>query len=115
MRWVQSAEGREKLPSFQLQIERQTSCLHECLLNFNLGFIVVIQFENDVREPFEVKIDRPVKRQLNVTRVKTALLWIMIADFDVIQIAGTGISECTQFIERHDHVNSAATDSDRLR
>jgi len=35
-----------------------------------LGLIVVIQFENDVREPFEVRIDRTVKRQLNVPRVK---------------------------------------------
>src|SRR5207247_10696088 len=105
----------EKLARLQLQIERQTSCLHERLFNFNLVFIVVIQFENDVREPFEVRIDRPIKRQLNVPRVKTALLRIMIANFDVIQISGTGISECKQSIERNVHVISATADGDRLR
>ena len=115
MRRVQPAEGGEELAAFQLQVEWQARGLHERFLHFNFGLVVVVQFENDIRETFEVRIDRTVKRELDVTRVEAALLWIVIAHFDVIEISRAGISEREQAIKRNVHISLAATDSDRLR
>src|SRR5438046_1318664 len=115
MRRIQSTERGKELPGFQLQVERKASRLHERFLDFDVGFVVVVQFENDVCEPFEVRIDRTVKRQLGVARVEAALLRIVVADLDVIEVARTGISERKQAVEGNIHVISAATDSDWLR
>ena len=89
--------------------------MHERFLDFDLGLVVVVQFENDIGESFEVRIDRAVKGELDVTRVEAALLWIVIAHLDVIEISRAGISEREQPIERNVHVSFAATDGDRLR
>src|SRR5438046_4729763 len=102
---VQSTERSEELPAFQLQVEWQASRLHECFLYFDLGFVVVVQLENDVRESFEVRVHRPVERELNVARVESALLWIVIAHFDVIEIARAGISQRKQAGEGWAHVS----------
>src|SRR5207244_1918462 len=99
MRRVQPAEGGEELPGFQLQVERKASRLHECFFDFDVGLVVVVQLENDVCETLEVRIHRTVKRQLNVTRIETALLRIVVADFDVIEVACAGISERKQTVE----------------
>src|SRR5439155_24816437 len=99
MRRVQPTEGGEKLPGLQLQVEWQAGCLHECLFNFDIGFIVVIQFENDVGEPFEVGIDRAIKGQLDVARVEPPLLRIVITYFDVIKIARARVSERKQSVK----------------
>src|SRR6266446_4728726 len=115
MRRVQSAEGGEELPGFQLQIERKASRLHECFFDFDIGLVVVVQLENDVGETFEVRIDRAVKGELYVAGIEAALLWIVIAHFDVIEIARAGIGEREQAVEGDVHVISAATDSDWLR
>src|SRR6266404_1880882 len=106
MRRVQPAEGSEELPGLQLQVERKASRLHECLFDFDIGLIVVVQLENDIGETFEVRINRTVKGELYVAGIEAALLRIVITYFDVIQIAGTGISECKQSIERNVHVIS---------
>ena len=92
---IDPAEGGEKLAAFKLQTARQIGRLHERFFDFDLGFVVVIQLENDVGEPFEVGIDRAVERDLGVARVEAALLRIVIADFDVIEIgvARTGERE----------------------
>ena len=115
MRRVQPAEGGEELPGFQLQIVGEARGLHEGFLDFDIGLVVVVQLENDVGEAFEVGIDRPVERELNVARIESALLRIVIAHFNVIKILRAGISECEQTVEGDVHVISAATDRDWLR
>ena len=95
---IQPAEGGEELSAFQLEVEWQARCLHESLFNFDFSFVVVIQFENDVSETFEVRIDRAVERELGVTRIETALLRIMVANLDVMEIACAGIRERKQTI-----------------
>src|SRR5215469_12485598 len=114
MRWIEPPECGKELSALQLKVERQTRCLHECFFNFDFGFVVVVQFENNVRETFEVRIHRPVKRELDVARVETALLRIMIAYFNVIEVTRTRISEREQSIKRDIHVSFAATDCDGL-
>ena len=89
--------------------------MHESFFDFHLRFIIVIQFENNISESFEVRIDRAVKRELDVTRVEAALLWVVIADLDVMEVGRAGISEREQPIERNVHVSFAAADRDRLR
>ena len=115
MRRIQSAKRGEELPAFQLQVERQARGLHKGFLDFDIGFIVVVQFENNISEPFEVRIDRAVKRELDIARVEAALLWIVIANLDVMEIACARVSQREQPIERDVHVIFAATDSDWLR
>ena len=51
----------------------------------------------------------------NEDRGSLALLWIVIAHFDVIEIARAGIGEREQAVEGDVHVISAATDSAWLR
>src|SRR5438552_14822504 len=109
---VQSTERSEELPAFQLQVEWQASRLHECFLYFDLGFVVVVQLENDVRESFEVRIDRAVERQLDIARIEASLLRIVIADLDVIEVARAGISKRKQSIEGNVHVIFPAADGD---
>ena len=108
MNRIEPAERRKELPAFQLQIEWQARRLHECFFDFDLGFIVVIQFENNIGEPFEVRVDRSVERELDVARVETTLLRIVIAYFDVVEIGRAGISEREQAVERDVHVIFAA-------
>ena len=83
MRRIDAAEGGEELSAFQLQIERQIRRLQKRFLDFDLGFVVVVEFEDDVGETFEVRIDRAIKRELDVAGVESALLRIVIAHFDV--------------------------------
>src|SRR5881394_3672937 len=92
MNRIEPAERRKELSAFQLQIEWQARRLHECFFNFDLGFIVVIQFENNIGEPFEVRVDRSVERELDVARVETTLLRIVIAYFDVVEIGPAGVA-----------------------
>src|SRR5436190_9094741 len=115
MRRIQSAERGEELSAFQLEVKWQAGRLHECYFNFHFRFIVVIQLENNVGEAFEVRIDCAIKRQFGVARIETALLRIVVADLDVMEIARTGISECEQTIERNVHISFATAYGDRLR
>ena len=115
MRRVQPAERGKELPAFQLQIVGQTRGLHEGFLHFDFGFVVVVQFENNVRETFEVGIDCAIERELDIARVESALLRIVIAHFDVIEITRAGISKREQTIERNVHIIFAATNGDGLR
>src|SRR5438034_6633595 len=98
MRRVQATEGGEELPGFQLQIIGQARGLHERFLDFDVGFIVVVQLENDIGETFEVGINRTVKGELYVAGIEAALLRIVITYFDVIKILRAGISECKQSV-----------------
>ncbi len=116
MGWIDSAERGEELSALELQIERQTRRLQERFLNFDVGIVVVVEFENDVGETFEVRIDRAIERELDVARVESALLRIVIAHFDVIEIFGARSGEREHSVERHVHVilTAAAADSERL-
>src|SRR5438477_2099199 len=115
MNRVQPAEGGEELPGFQLQIVGQARGLHKRFLDFDVGFVVVVQLENDVGKTFEVRIDRAVKRQLDVARVEAALLWIVVADLDVIEVSRAGVSKRKQAVEGNVHVIFSATNRDWLR
>src|SRR6266567_4877449 len=116
MLWIQPAEGGEELATLQLQTERQVRCLHKRFFDFDLGFIVVIEFENNVGEPFEVRIDRAIEGELDITGVESALLRIVIAHFDVRQIACARSSESKHAVEGNVHVIlAAARDCDWLR
>jgi hypothetical protein len=65
---INASEGGEKLAALKLQTPRQIGRLHERFFDFDLGFIVVIELENDVGEPFEVGIDAPSRRARGCAR-----------------------------------------------
>ena len=69
-------------PPLNCKSKRQIGRLHERFFDFDLGFVVVIELENDVGEAFEIGIDRAIERELDVARVESALLRIVIADFE---------------------------------
>src|SRR2546423_5593343 len=96
---VDASERSEELAGLKLEIKRQTGCLQECFLNFNFGLVIVVEFENDVRETFEVGIDRSIKRELGVPRIESALLRIVVAHFDVIEVARARARERKQSVE----------------
>ena len=84
---VDPSKRSEELAGLKLKIERQTGRLQESFFNFDFRFVIVVEFENDVGKAFEVRIDRTVERELGVSRVESTLLWVVVADFDVIEIA----------------------------
>ena len=66
-----------------MQTERQVRCLHKRFLDLDLGSVVVVEFEDDVGETFEVRIDRAIEGELDIAGIESALLRIVIAHFDV--------------------------------
>ena len=104
MRRINASEGGEKLAALELQTPRQIGRLHERFLDFDLRFIVVIELENNVGEPFEVRIDGAVERELEVARVEAALLRIVVAHFELVEIGITRPGERKLAIERDVHV-----------
>src|SRR4051794_17975546 len=98
---IDSTEGSEELTGFDLEIEWKTGCLKERFLHFDLGLVVVIQLEHDVGKALEVGIDRSIESELDIAGVKSALLRIMIADLDVIEILRAGVGKCEQTVERN--------------
>ncbi len=84
-------KSAKNCPPFNCRLYGRLRGLQESFLEFDLGLVVVVQQENDVREPLEVGIDCAVKRQLGVARIEAALLRIVVADLDVIEIGGAGI------------------------
>ncbi len=94
-----SAERGEELPGFELQVVGKVCSLKERFLNFHFGLVVVTKFEDDVGEAFEVRIDCTVEGELDVTRVEPALLRVVIANFDMVEVAcAVGIS-CGGLVE----------------
>ena len=83
---IDAAERREELPALDLQIPRQRGRLHERLLHLQRGLVGVIELEDDVREPLEIRVHRAVERQLRIARVEAALLRIVVADFEPIEM-----------------------------
>src|SRR5207245_629496 len=114
MGWIDSAERGKELSGFELKIEWQTRRLLESLLNFDLGFVVVVELEDDVGEPFEIGIDRAVEGELGVACVESALLRIVVSALDVIEIARARPCEGKHSIERNVHVIFAAADRNWL-
>ena len=99
MRWVDAAKRSEELPAFQLKVERQIRCLQERFFHLDCGLVVVVELEDNIGETFEVRIDRTVECQLDVARVEAALLRIMIADLDVVEISRARIGQGEHSIE----------------
>src|SRR5256885_7700943 len=114
MNRVDPTERRKELSGFKLQVERQIGGLHERFFDFNLGFVVVIEFEDNVGETLEVGIDRAVERELDVAGVESALHRIVVADFNAIEMFVARVGEREQSVERSVHVILAAADSNRL-
>src|SRR5262249_48282747 len=90
---IDSAKGCEKLPAFDLQSPRQIGCSHERLFHFHIGFIVVVEFEDDVGEALKIGIDCTVESELKVSGIETALLGIVVTDFQAVEIAIARIGE----------------------
>src|SRR4051794_28902232 len=86
MRRIDAAKGAEELAAFELQTERQVRRLHERFLELDLGFVVVVELEHDVGEALEIRIDRAIERDLRVAQIEAALLRIVIADFELIDV-----------------------------
>src|SRR2546423_15234238 len=101
---VDASERSEELAGLQLEIERQTGRLQKCFLNFNFGLVIIVEFENDVGETFKVRIDRSVERELGVPRIESALLRIVVANFDAIEIARARSGEREQSVEGNVHI-----------
>jgi len=90
--------------------------LHKRFLDLDLGFVVVVECEDDVGETFEVRIDRAIEGEFDIAGVESALLRIVIAHFDVRQIACGRSSQSKHSVEGNVHVIFSATrDGDRLR
>ena len=92
------SESGEELPGFQLEVERKTGRLQERFFDLDCGFVVVVQLEDNVGETFEVRIDRAIERQLDVAGVEPALLWIVVAYFDVVEITSARAGERKQSV-----------------
>src|SRR3954470_8471543 len=101
---VYSAEGIKKLSAFQLQAIGQPGRLKKRFFELDLGLVVVVELEDDVGKAFEIRIDRAVERDLGVARVKSALLWIVVADFKPIEMALARCGQGEDRIERDVHV-----------
>ena len=91
MRSVQPAEVGKELPAFQLQIVWQARGLQESFLEFDLSLVVIVQQENDVREPLKVRFGCAIKREFGVACIEAALLGIVVANLDVMEIGCAGI------------------------
>src|SRR5436305_1215177 len=103
MGWIDSAEGGEELSALELKIKRQTGGLQKRFLYLHVGVVIVIEFENNIRETLEVGINRAIKCELDVSRVKSALHRIMIADFNPIEMFVARVGEGEQSVERDVH------------
>ena len=99
MRRVDPAECSEELSGLELEVERKIGRLKKCFLHLDFGFVVVVELEDNVGEAFEVGIDRAVERELDVARIESALLRIVIAHFDMIEIARARVGEREHSIE----------------
>ena len=84
---IDASERRKELSPLDLQAPGQGCRLQECFLGFDARLVVVVELEDNVREAFEVRIDRAVDGDFRVARIEAALLRIVIADLDSIQIA----------------------------
>ena len=79
---VEAAERGKELPTFGLQAVWQGSGLAERLLHLDRGFIVIVEFEDDVGESFEIRVHRSIQCQFDVAGVESALLRVVITHFE---------------------------------
>ena len=61
-------EGSEELTGFELQAPRERSGLHKRFLQFDLRFVFVVEFQDDVGEPFEIRVNCAIQRQLGIAQ-----------------------------------------------
>ena len=96
-----------------MQTPGQIGRLQEGFFDLGFSFVVVIELENDVGEALEIRIDRAVERELQVAGIEAALLWIVIAHFELIEMRIARIGERENAIERNVHVGALAADGHR--
>jgi hypothetical protein len=87
MRRVDAAEGGEELAPFNCKPNgRFVVCINASSTSTSVS-LSLIEFEDDVGEAFEVRIDRAIEGEFDIAGIETALLRIVIAYFDVRKIA----------------------------
>src|SRR4030095_6609900 len=59
---VDAAKRGEELAALDLEAPRQRRRLHERFLGLNFGFVLVVEFEDDVREALEIRVDGAIER-----------------------------------------------------
>ena len=113
---VESTEGGKELACFDLQAIGQAGRLQKRFFELDIRLVEVIELKDNVSEPFEIGINGPIERDFGVAPVKSALLRIVIAHFDLVEITGAGCSEREHRVERNVHVIlvSAAGELNRL-
>src|SRR2546421_2542854 len=104
MSGIDAAEGVEKLSGFYLEAVRQIRRPEKRFFKLDLGLVVVVELEYDVREPFEVRIDRAIERDLGIAPIEAALERIVIAHFQTIQMTIARSREGKHSVERDVHV-----------
>src|SRR3954468_14541829 len=97
---VDAAERVEELSAFYLQAEGQVCCLEEGFFQLDLGFVVVIELQDDVREAFEIRVDRAIEGDLGIASIEATLLRIVVADFELIEMAIARCCESKHAVER---------------
>ncbi len=75
-------KAEKNCPAFSLQTRGQARGLEESFLGLDLGFVVVVELENDVREALEIGIHCAIEREFEIARIEAALKRIVIADFE---------------------------------
>src|SRR4051794_6277436 len=100
MRRIEAAERGEELPAFQLQTERKARRLEECFFELDLRLVIVVELQDDVREAFEERIDSAIECDLRIAGVEAALLRIVVADFDVVNVTRARGREREHAVER---------------
>ena len=114
---VDPAKRVEKLAGLNLQAVGQAGRLEKRFFQLDLRLVVVVELENDVREPFEVRIDRAVERDFGVAPVEPSLLRIVVAHFEPVEMPLARRGHGEETIERDVHVvlvTSAADDREGL-
>src|SRR4051812_36496448 len=82
MLWILPAELGEVLAEFQLQIGRQRCRKRVCLFQLDPRITGGIDFEDDVAESLEVRIDRSVQRNLGVGNRKSPNFGVVVPTLD---------------------------------
>jgi len=78
---IDAAELGEKLTGFSLEAKGKVGGLAEGFLDFDLGLIVIVEFEDDICEAFEERVHGTIEGEFDVAGVESSLLGVVVADF----------------------------------
>src|SRR5262249_55821014 len=113
MHGVDATEGGKELTGFDLQTPGQIGRLRESFFNLHVGFIVVVELEDNVGETLKVRINRTIESKLEIACIETPLLGIVIANFELIEMRIARVSERKEPIERDIHISAPAANGHR--